>query len=103
MVLLHVSKTGVDEVFEICHRGLGVGAFSGEFDGFTTTGGQHHEAHDAFAIHGLVIFLHPDVALVFAGAFNELRGRTGVHAHFIADREFFVDRHSSEAFLTVLT
>jgi hypothetical protein len=63
-------------------------------------GGEHHQTHDAFAIHGFAILFDKDVAPKPIGHFHEHGGGTRVDSQFIQDhkvslftRWFFTGAH----------
>ena len=52
-------------------------------------GGEHHQAHDAFAVHLFTIFLDENLAIKAIGGLDEQSGGTGVNAEFVRDLKMF--------------
>jgi len=81
----------VDEVFDGGEGGFCVVAFSADNEDGPVAGGEHHEAHDAFAIDLLTVFFDGDIAGELAGGLDELGRGPGVDAELVADGEFAPD------------
>src|SRR5438874_6263058 len=50
---------------------------------------QHHQTHDAFAIHLFAILLHENVATEPVGCLDEERCGSSVNAQFVGDMKIF--------------
>ena len=53
--------------------------------------GQHHQAHDAFAVHFFAFLLHPDFASIPAGDADKHGGGPRMQPKAIHDRDFLFD------------
>jgi hypothetical protein len=51
--------------------------------------GQHHQAHDAFPVHLLAVFLHENVARELIRSPHEERGRTSMNPQFVDYNQLF--------------
>ena len=78
-----------DELADCFDRGIGIDAIGADGNDRAVTGGEHHEAHDAFTIHFLTIFFHEDVCLKAIGRFDELGCWTGMDAELVQNGEIF--------------
>ena len=78
-----------DQITDRIERGIRIGAIGTDRNHGTVAGSEHHETHDAFAIHFLAILLNENVRLETIGRFDELRGRAGVDAELVEDGEIF--------------
>jgi hypothetical protein len=52
-------------------------------------GGQHHQAHNAFAVHLLAVLFHEDVATKAIGGFDKHGGGPGMNAQLVRDLKIF--------------
>jgi hypothetical protein len=82
-------KLGFEEGFEFGEGLGGVVAVGVNGQSAARTGGEHHETHDAFAVHFFAILLDEDVAGKTVGGFDEHGSRTGVDSQFVGDNEVF--------------
>src|SRR5438046_10423183 len=80
-----------DQAFQIIDGFGGVVAFGMNGQFAARTGGEHHQAHDAFAVHFLTVLFHRNLALVAIGSFDKQRRRPGVNAQFVDDRQLASD------------
>ena len=62
---------------------LGIVAVGFDDQSRALSGGQRHQAHDAFAIHTVAIFGHGNFGLKFVGHFHKSSGGTGVQSGLI--------------------
>lgn len=63
-----------------------------------TAHSQHHEPHDALAIHPLIIFFHRHICLKSASDSHKLCGRAGVDSELVENSDFF-RYHKSERYV----
>ena len=84
-----------DQLADRVERGVGVRAFATHANDRAMTCGQHHQAHDALAVHFLAVLFDEDIRLETIRRFDELRGGPGVDAEFVEDREFFLGHGKS--------
>ena len=85
---LFLAETGFDQILNLGDGFFGVGPLGVDRELRALAGGEHHEAHDALAIHALAVFFHPDLGTVTAGDFDKHRRRAGVEAVAILDDHF---------------
>ena len=82
-------KLAGDQFLDRGERGVGVHAFGADGDDGAVACRQHHQSHDALAIHFFAVFFHEDIRLEPIRGFDELRGGTSVNAEFVEDGELF--------------
>ncbi len=80
-----LSEARGDERREGVERVLGVGAVRTEGDGGAVLGGQHHDAHDALAVHLEVVARDGDVALEPRRGLDHFGRRTRMQSMLVHD------------------
>ena len=64
----------------------GVRAFDVQGEFAAGAGGEHHQAHDAFAVDLFAVFFHKDVARKPVGGLDEERGGPRMNAELVRPR-----------------
>src|SRR5438270_6582841 len=71
-------ELGVNQLFEFLQRLIGIWSFAPQTELRTLTCCQHHQSHDALAVHFLSLFGNPHVRAVAAGNSDKHGRRTGM-------------------------
>src|ERR1700722_1484974 len=87
--LLFFVKLPLDERFQIGDGLGGISAANMQRHFTAGAGGEHHQAHDAFAVNFFPILFHKNITLKLVGGFDEKRRRPGMDAQLIGNGEFF--------------
>lgn len=85
---LFLVKLALEQRLDLSHSGVGVLAIGMDGEFAARAGGQHHQAHDAFAVHLLAILLDEDIAGEPVCSLDEHGGGPGVDAQLVHDGEF---------------
>lgn len=93
-MLFRFAEAGFDEGFELGEGGFFVGARDGEGEFGAFGGAEHHDAHNAFAVHGFVVAGDLRFSGVAAGEMDEFNGGASVEAEFIANGHFLFKHQS---------
>lgn len=72
--------------------GIGVQSFRADSDHRAVAGGEHHQAHDAFAINFLAVLFNEDIRFKAVRHFDELSRWSRMDTELIEDCEFLL-RH----------
>ena len=91
MLIIALTEVVVDEVGQRLHGGGFVCAFCFQLNHGAFGGGQHHQAHDAFAVDAVAVFGDPDFALELGGGLGEFAGSARVQAEFVDDFDFLFE------------
>ena len=86
--LFDIAKATLHQTAERNHRRIRIRAIGDDLDALTLGCCQHHESHDAFAVHLLVVFLDQHLTFELARLLDELGRRACVHAVLVGDGEF---------------
>src|SRR5687768_1125050 len=82
---LVLSEPVVDQLDQLGERVLRIITRYANRDLGATLRGQHHHAHDAFAVDLEVVLAHPDFRLEYRRELDELRSRTRVQPVLVFD------------------
>src|ERR1035441_7231708 len=82
-------ELAVHEGFNLGQGLRGVMAVGVDGDCAARTGGQHHQAHDAFAVDLLAVLFHEDVAAKAVGGFDKHGRGPGMNAQLVRDLKIF--------------
>ena len=83
VVFLDFVEFAGEEGFEFDEHGFGVVTGGVETDFGAFAGGEHHEAHDAFAVHAFTVFFNKNVGFEFVGDADDHGGGARVDAHLV--------------------
>jgi hypothetical protein len=64
-------ETPLDEFFDLLEGGFGIGALASDAKLRSLAGGEHHKAHDAFAVDLFAVPFHPNIAFVTVADLDE--------------------------------
>src|SRR6185437_13129363 len=92
---LLLVELAMEKVFQFGDGGGGVVAFGVDGQFAAGTRGEHHQAHDAFAVHLFAILLDEDVATETVGDLDEHRGGTRVDAQLVGNKKLFSHQRSA--------
>lgn len=77
----------LEEVFEFLKHFFSSLVVDDKLDEGPFSGGEHHQTHDAFSVHLLVVFFHQHLTFVFVGDSYDHRRRPGVNTQLVFDLE----------------
>jgi hypothetical protein len=83
MVLFVLAEAVVDQLAQGPESALLVVAVNVQIQLGAFAGGEHHDAHDAFAVGLLAVSAQSDIALELRGQADEFGRGTRVHAEFV--------------------
>jgi len=87
--LLSLVELAGEELLQLGEHLGGVFAGGEELDLGAFAGGEHHQAHDGFAVHLLLVLFDEDVGFELVGDAHDHRGRAGMDAHFVLNNQLF--------------
>jgi len=84
-LLLFFAETGRNQLLQLGQNRLGILTLGDDPEDRSLTGSEHHESHDALAVHSLSILLDPDLGSVAAGCFDKEGCRTSMETVAVLD------------------